>query len=320
MTEPETQIIDRLALQEAQGMKIPQLRNLYQKTGFTDAPGVVNKRGFGFTHNGAIDNLFDFLHFPGFNFAAGAAGDAQRRDLEVYLLAFDTGLAPAVGAEVTFDGGAGDAGRVARMDTLVARANAGDCELIAHGGAGGTARGWMLVNGAWHADRSGVSDLTSAQLRALAAPGAEVTVMGVPVGSGTRMGLDRDRDGFPDGDELAWGSDPGDPASKPVTTGVPPPGGRATTGLRGAFPNPFHDVTALEFTLARPERVHLTIYDIMGREVSVLAHDQALAAGVHRLDWNGRREGGAPLGAGLYFARLRIAGRTWTTPVVKLDR
>lgn len=176
------------------------------------------------------------------------------------------------------------------------------------------------MSGAWHADRSGIADLTSAQLRALAGPGAEVTVMGVPVGSGTRMGLDRDRDGFPDGDELAWGSDPADPASKPVTTGVPPLGGRAPTGLRGALPNPFHDVTALEFTLARPERISLTIYDVMGREASVLAHDQAFPAGVHRLDWNGRREGGAPLGAGLYFARLRIAGRTWTTTVVKLDR
>src|SRR4029077_2502808 len=113
---------------------------LYQKTGFTDAVGVVNKRGFGFTHNGATDNLFDFLHFPGFNFPAGTAGDDQRRDLEAYLLAFDTGLAPAVGAEVTFDGGTGDAARVARMDSLVARANLGDCDLVAHGRVGGTRR------------------------------------------------------------------------------------------------------------------------------------------------------------------------------------
>src|SRR5204863_17890 len=56
------QIINHTALQEAQDMKVPQLRNLYKKTGFTDQPGVVNKRGFGFTHNGAVDNLFDFLH------------------------------------------------------------------------------------------------------------------------------------------------------------------------------------------------------------------------------------------------------------------
>ena len=112
------QLIDKFALQEAQDMKVPQLRNLYQKSGFTDAPGVVNKRGFGYTHNGSVDNLFDFLHFPGFSFAAGATGDAQRRDVEAYLLAFDTGMAPAVGAQVTFDGTAADAARAARMDTL----------------------------------------------------------------------------------------------------------------------------------------------------------------------------------------------------------
>ena len=126
------QLIDRFALQEAQDMKVPQLRNLYQKTGFTDAPGAVNKRGFGFTHNGSVDNLFDFLHFPGFAFAAGADGDAQRRDVEAYLLSFDTGLAPAVGSEVTFDGGPGDAARVARMDTLAARATRSQSPAGAH--------------------------------------------------------------------------------------------------------------------------------------------------------------------------------------------
>jgi hypothetical protein len=67
------QIINRNALRESQDMKVPQLRNLYRKTGFTDLPGAVNKRGFGFTHNGSVDNLFDFLQFPGFNFGSQQA-------------------------------------------------------------------------------------------------------------------------------------------------------------------------------------------------------------------------------------------------------
>jgi hypothetical protein len=296
-------------------MKVPQLRNLYQKTGFTDAPGVVNKRGFGFTHNGSVDNLFDFLHFPGFNFAAGTDGDAQRRDLEAYLLAFDTGLSPAVGAEVTFDGGAGDAARVARMDTLVARAAAGDCDLIAHGRADGTRRNWLLVSGSWHADRTGVADLSSAALRALAVPGAELTVMGVPPGSGTRMAIDRDRDGYPNGDEIAAGSDPANPASIPVT-GVTPEGATAT-GLRGVRPNPFGAATAIEWSLARDGDVDLTVYDVLGREVRVLAHGIA-PAGVHRVEWDGRSVNGRSVGAGLYFARLRVDGAEFTRTIVKL--
>jgi len=309
------QLIDKFALQEAQDMKVPQLRNLYQKTGFTDAPGVVNKRGFGFTHNGSVDNLFDFLHFPGFNFAAGTDGDAQRRDVEAYLLAFDTGLAPAVGAEVTFDGGAGDAARVARMDTLVARAAAGDCDLIAHGRADGARRNWLLVSGSWRADRTGVADLSSAALRALAVPGAELTVMGVPSGSGTRMAIDRDRDGYPNGDEIAAGSDPANPASIPVT-GVTPEGATAT-GLRGARPNPFRGATVIEWSLAHDGDVDLAVYDVLGREVRVLGRGPA-QAGVHRVSWDGLGAGGRSVGAGLYFARLRVDGREFTRTIVKL--
>lgn len=315
-TGTNRQLIDKFALQAAQDQKVPQLRNMYQKTGFTDAPGAVNKRGFGFTHNGSVDDLFDFLRFPGFAFAAGAAGDAQRRDVEAFLLAFDTGMAPAVGAQVTFDGSTADAGRVARMDTLTARAAAGDCDVIAKGRVGGQLRGWKFGAGAWHADRTGVADLTSAQLRALAAPGAELTVTGVPLGNGTRMGLDRDRDGYTDGDELAAGSDPGNPASTPANTAVTP--GVTGTGLRGALPNPFRDATQFEFTLAQPAGVELVIFDVLGREVRVLARGTVRPAGVGSLAWDGRREDGGAVGPGLYFARLRVGGASFTRAVVKL--
>ena len=42
-------------------------------------------------------------------------------------------------------------------------------------------------------------------------------------------------------------------------------------------------------------------------------------AGAHRMDWDGRATGGRSLGAGLYFARLRLDGQEWTKAVVKLD-
>src|SRR5262249_59766104 len=137
------------------------------------------------------------------------------------------------------------------------------------------------------AARPGVTALTSPQLRALAAAGAELTVIGVPLGSGGRMGLDRDRDGYPDGDEIAAGRDPGDPASTPAFTGVTPDGATAT-GLRGARPNPFRGATTFELSLARDANVQLAIFDVMGREVRVLSPAGPLAAGVHRVAWDGR--------------------------------
>src|SRR5439155_20248763 len=118
-----------------------------------------------------------------------------------------------------------------------------------------------------------------------------------------------DRDGYPGGDELAAGSDPGNPASTPANVGVEPPGLRA--GLRGALPNPFRGGTVLEFSLARDASMELAVFDVLGREVRTLARG-SVAAGVHRLDWDGRRDDGRAAGAGLYFARLRVPGPAWT--------
>jgi YVTN family beta-propeller protein len=311
------QLTDRLALQAAQDMKIPQLRNEYKKTGFRDTAGVVNKRGFGFTHNGSIDNLFDFLLFPGFNFGTPASvANANRRDVEAFVLAFDTGTAPAVGAQVTFDGGSGDAALVARMDTLVARADSGDCDLVAKGRIGSLPRSWKYSAGSWQGDRAGDPARSSAELRALASAGHELTVTGVPPGAGTRMGLDRDRDGWPDADELAAGSDPGDPASTP-TLGVG--GGVAlATGLRGARPNPFRSGTEIDFTLGQEGAYSLAVYDVMGREVRSLAHERRVAAGVQRVAWDGRRDDGGLASAGVYFVRLRIGQASWSRMLVRI--
>jgi YVTN family beta-propeller protein len=317
-TGTNTQLINRFALQSSQDVKIPHLRNLYQKTGFADTAGAVNKRGSGFVHDGATDDLFDFLFFPGFNFAAGDAGILQRRDVEAFLLSFDTGLGPAVGAQVTFDGGPGDAARVARMDTLTFfGVTNGDCDLVAHGRVGGVPRSWRYSGTVWQPDLAGQPDLTSSQLRALAGPGSEVTVMGVPVGSGTRMGRDRDRDGYPDGDERVASSDPGNPASTPANVGV----GEAplVTGLASARPNPFRGSTRFELTLARPATVELVVYDVLGREARVLARGASWPAGRHALAWDGRRADGARAGAGVYWARLRTADTEATRVVIKLD-
>lgn len=315
------QVIDKFVLMAAQDMKVPQLRNLYKKTGRRDSTGVINKRGFGFMHNGSMDNLFDFLHFPNFNFGTpGAPADANRRDVEAFLLAFDTGLAPAVGAQLTFDGANnGDVPLIARMDTLTSQADAGNCDVIARGRVGSTPRGWKYAGaGQWTPDITGGATLSSAALRALATTGHALTVTGVPPGCGTRMGLDRDRDGALDGDELAAGTDPGDPASHPSTTGV---GGRApvAAGLRAVRPNPFRTSTSVDFVLARPSEVDLAVYDVLGRQVRRLASAQRMAAGPQSIAWDGRDDEGRATWAGAYFVRLRAAGVSATRMVVRVQ-
>ena len=295
------QIINDASLGEDQDIKIPQLRNMYKKTGFTDAAGAINKRGFGFIHDGSVDNLFDFLLFPGFNFGTNA--NAKRVDLEAFLLAFDTGTAPAVGHSITFHGpNNGDVALIARMTTLQNQTTANACDLIARGRVGGVPRGWLYQDGLWLPDVAGEPGITSAALRALGGPGSEVTAMGVPTGSGLRMGRDRDRDTHFDGDELAAGSDPGDPASTPANVGVPP-GGRFT--FQGVRPNPFRASAEIHFTLGVAGPVDCAVYDVLGREVASLARARRFEAGPQRLTWSGRTDRGADAAAGVYFVRVR---------------
>ncbi len=219
---------------EVQIIKIPHLRNLYQKVGMfgaLDVNGVTplnlgfqgpQVRGFGYLHDGSVDTLFRFFNANVFrNDQIGGSGvgfpdNGTRRDVEQFMLAFDSNLAPVVGQQITLDPtSAGVVGP--RIDLLIARAAAGECDVIAKGIAGGEARGWVrLGNGSFLPDRTAEPQLGDAALRAVAGTaGNTITYTCVPPGSGMRLGVDRDEDGFLDRDEIDVGRDPADPTSFP---------------------------------------------------------------------------------------------------------
>ncbi len=76
--------------------------------------------------------------------------------------------------------------------------------------------------------------------------------------------------------------------------------------LAAAYPNPFSRSTTVGFALPETQRVRLTVFDVLGREVAVLV-DGEVEAGRHEalLD-------GASLPAGGYLVRLVAAGQTRT--------
>jgi DNA-binding beta-propeller fold protein YncE len=208
---------------EPQMLKVPHLRNLYQKVGMFGMPAVAfvesgdnadkgpQVRGFGFLHDGTIDTLFRFHGATVFSLTLN-----EQRDLEAFMHAFDSNLAPIVGQQITI--GPGSPLTVGlRIDLLLARADADECEVVVKGTLDGAARGWLrLANATFQSDRASEAPITESALRAQAGTAAqELTYTCVPPGSGERIGLDRDGDTFYDRTEIDAGSDPADPLSLP---------------------------------------------------------------------------------------------------------
>jgi hypothetical protein len=191
------------------------LRNLYAKIGMFGAPAVGffqqadsgnmgdQVRGFGFTGDGTADTLFRFLTAAAFQPTATTGfpqdnPDGMRRNVEQYLLAFDSDLAPIVGQQITLTS-ANAAAAGPRIDLLLQRAAAPfvskslngavtECDLVAHVVVNGTPRSYLYEPGnASFAPSDGSPALSDAMLRALAStPGQEVTYTAWPPGSGPR--------------------------------------------------------------------------------------------------------------------------------------
>jgi hypothetical protein len=141
-------------------------------------------------------------------------GFVQRQELASFMFAFDSNMAPAVGQQVTLTRSNG-AVAGPRLALLLARADAKECDLVAKARIIGIEVGWTRDQGLFVPSVIGPS-LTDAQLRLVAQTGASaVTYSCVPPGSGWRIGIDRDGDGWADGDELLAGSNPADANSVP---------------------------------------------------------------------------------------------------------
>jgi len=95
-----------------------------------------------------------------------------------------------------------------------------------------------------------------------------------------------------------------------VPTGVAEGGDSAPAvrpALLPAVPNPFNPATTIRFTLPRPARARVLIFDVSGGLVRSLA-DGVFPAGPHLVRWDGRDDRGRNLASGAYFYRLEADG------------
>ena len=245
---------------ETQVFKVSHLRNMYQKvgmfgvpeTGFEVAGGDHSHqgdqiRGSGYLHDGSTDTLASFFNATVFNdlFNNGTGFDnpaVQIPQMEAFMLAFDSDLAPIVGQQITLTP-TSNADANARVDLLIARSNAAftsailggnvtECDLIAKTTSLGNPKGF-LRSGGGNFDVSDGTTISEGELRAMASD-TEITFTCVPYGSGTRMALNRDRDLFLDGNDNCPGvsndaqtdtdedglGDPCDPTPVPEPTAI----------------------------------------------------------------------------------------------------
>jgi hypothetical protein len=204
-------------------MTVAPLRNLHEKVGF-EMTQLESRAGFGYGHAGAVDSIPRFVAEPVFE----VDSVQEIADLVAFLLCFCGSDLPegrrgdpleppgpasldshaAAGRQVTL-GATGDDPAYLQMLLL---ARAGALELVAKS----PDRGWLYETGGkrFLSDRDGET-ISPGDLRALAAPGNEITYTLVPLRTGRRIGIDRDDDGFGDRTEMESGTDPTDPSDSP---------------------------------------------------------------------------------------------------------
>ncbi|MRR08858.1 T9SS type A sorting domain-containing protein [bacterium] len=110
-------------------------------------------------------------------------------------------------------------------------------------------------------------------------------------------------------DDLSFGPGSGVAGDPPVAQ---PVGGLT---LRQNRPNPFGRSTMIGYQLQRSDVVRLTVYNIAGQLVRTLV-DGPQERGRHTVQWDGRDERGAAVGAGMYCYRIEAGGRSDTRRMV----
>ena len=209
---------------ETQIMKIPHLRNMYQKVGmfgmgrtnfindFDNGQKGNQVRGFGFLHDGSVDTLFRFFNARVFDDQGNGVGlpaGTTRNEVVSFMLEFDNDIAPIVGQQITRDSNSGS-DVDARIDLLIAGSNrpfrskfvgglVTECDVVVHGLINNEHRSWRHTQNLNFEGDDGVF-INAVTLRNLSnTPGNWLTYTCAPPGSGIRAGVDRDRDALKNG-------------------------------------------------------------------------------------------------------------------------
>jgi hypothetical protein len=83
------------------------------------------------------------------------------------------------------------------------------------------------------------------------------------------------------------------------------------------YPNPFNPTTTVRFELPENAFTRIVIYDLLGREIVLLAN-KPFNAGYHQVAWQGKDTFGNDVPSGMYFYRMEANGFSSTRKMVFL--
>ncbi|MCI0448948.1 MAG: T9SS type A sorting domain-containing protein [Chlorobi bacterium] len=92
---------------------------------------------------------------------------------------------------------------------------------------------------------------------------------------------------------------------RPISSNVP-----VKFNLSQNYPNPFNPAANIKFDIPKSAFIKLVIYDVIGREVSVLVNEQ-LSAGSYKADWDASN-----YPSGVYFYKLQAGDYRETKKMV----
>lgn len=79
------------------------------------------------------------------------------------------------------------------------------------------------------------------------------------------------------------------------------------------YPNPFNPTTTIRFGLPESSNVSIKVFDILGKEVAVLANNEAFTSGVHTIDFNATN-----LASGTYIYRIQFGEKVMSKKMLLL--
>jgi hypothetical protein len=100
-----------------------------------------------------------------------------------------------------------------------------------------------------------------------------------------------------------------------AAVGYPTLPSSTTAVLHSVHPNPFNPQVVIGYSLQRPSRVDLKIFDLSGRLVKILVDNEMVDSGEHETSWNGRDLAGRLVAAGTYLCRLETPDHSTSRPL-----